>query len=86
MLAIVLMAISIVLVKRVLEAQPALGPACACRGAGGDVAIAVVRGKRTCSKPNTAGVPGWALAASAQFLAMCCGWPATTPWPRWRRF
>jgi drug/metabolite transporter (DMT)-like permease len=75
MLAIVLMAISIVLVKRVLEAQPLLWVT-GWRLAGAlvaMVALALLRGEARHLRPNTPGLPWLKLAAAAfvgQFLAM----------------
>ena len=75
LLAIVLMAISIVLVKRVLEAQPLLWVT-GWRMLGALSAmflIALVRGETRKLRPNAAGMPWLKLTAAAfvgQFLAM----------------
>jgi drug/metabolite transporter (DMT)-like permease len=75
MLAIVLMAISIVLVKRVVEAQPLLWvTGLRMLGAlAAMFAIALVRGETRNLRPDAAGIPWLKLAAAAfvgQFLAM----------------
>jgi drug/metabolite transporter (DMT)-like permease len=75
LLAIVLMAISIVLVKRVLEAQPLLWVT-GLRMGGALAAmfvIAIVRGETRNLRPDAAGIPWLKLTAAAfvgQFLAM----------------
>jgi drug/metabolite transporter (DMT)-like permease len=75
LIAIVLMAISIVLVKRVLEAQPLLWVT-GWRMLGALSAmflIALVRGETRKLRPNAAGMPWLKLTAAAfvgQFLAM----------------
>ena len=75
MLAIILMAISIVMVKRVLEAQPLLWvTGWRMLGAlAGMAAIALLRGESAQLAPLTAGMPWRRLAIAAfigQFLAM----------------
>jgi len=75
LLAIVLMAISIVLVKRVLEAQPLLWvTGLRMLGAlAGMVVIAMLRGETALLTPPTVGMPWRKLALAAfvgQFLAM----------------
>jgi drug/metabolite transporter (DMT)-like permease len=90
--AIVLMAVSVVMVKRTLESQPLLWVT-AFRMAGAMAAMALFRPWR--SRARTAptrgvGVP-WLRLAGAAFVGSSwrcyCGSPATSShWRRWRRF